>query len=80
MRLASAFPGAEIRTSPMALREIFFDLRPRGERQDAAPDFVADAQWLAGADLVILKGTYDGSVRRTLEIHDVPLSGARAER
>ncbi len=54
---------------------INFDPRPYATGQ--VVPIVLDPQWLAGAELVILKATHDGSVRRTLEIPDFPLTEAR---
>jgi hypothetical protein len=38
--------------------------------------FIVDRAWLAGAELVILRATYDGSVARTLEVADLRFPGS----
>jgi hypothetical protein len=40
---------------------------------DREPEFVIDREWLDQAELVIVRATHDGAVRRTLEVRDFPL-------
>ncbi len=35
-----------------------------------------DREWVEGAELVIVRATHDGSVRRTLEVRGIPLAGS----
>jgi hypothetical protein len=46
---------------------------PPRYRADAATPTIDDA-WLAGADLVVVRQTQEGTVERTLEIAEFPLA------
>lgn len=67
------FPGAE----PFVTRGFVFSVPPPGVSPTEMSNI--DAEWLAGAELVIVRRTDEGSISRDLRVSQFPLGEVRAE-